>query len=191
MTESEIKELLLKHDRSIEMLATSIEHLVKSQEQTSNDLKETNKRLEEISKLLSKQVVFSEKLNVVEKDARECCKRAHKRIDEIEETQRSDQGCSSVKLVNRDVVALTKEVTRLIGTVEEHRIKIDQVDKLQTKSISPKTLMWAAGLTVGYLITFGTYVVQTFNKLERTDAKITTLLERDIRDTAKLMERIK
>lgn len=148
MTESEIKELLLKHDRSIEMLATSIEHLVKSQEQTSNDLKETNKRLEEISKLLSKQVVFSEKLNVVEKDARECCKRAHKRIDEIEETQRSDQGCSSVKLVNRDVVALTKEVTRLIGTVEEHRIKIDQVDKLQTKSISPKTLMWAAGLTV-------------------------------------------
>ena len=191
MTEEAMKDLLLKHDTAIQKFAQSIEHLAQAQSDTSREIKETGRRLEEITKYLAKQQVFSSKLEAMDRELVDSFKRVHKRIDDIETTQRSDAGCSSVKLINRDVAALTKEVNRLVGIVEEHRLNLERLDRAQARSISPTAMRWAAGFIVAYLISFGTYVVQTFNRLERTDAKLTTLLERDIKDTAKLMERIK
>ena len=191
MTEEALRELVLQHDTSIQKFTQSIEHLAKAQAETSQEIKELGKRLEEITTYLAKQQVFSTKLETMDRELAESFKRVHKRIDAIEQTQVSDSGCSSVKLLSRDVAAVTKDVNRLVGIVEEHRLNIEQHDRLHARSISPTALRWSAALVVGYLISFGTYVVQTFNKLERTDAKITTLLERDIKDTARLMERIK
>ena len=191
MTEEALRELVLQHDTSIQKFAQSIEHLAKAQSTTSQEIKELSKRLEEIMTYLAKQQVFSTKLDAMDRDLVESFKRVHHRIDVIEKTQASDSGCNSVKLLNRDVMALTKEVNRLVGIVEEHRLNIESLDKANAKSVSPNYIRWAGGLLITFLVAFGTYVVQTFNKLEQTDAKISVLLERDIKDVAKLMERTK
>ncbi len=191
MTEEAMKDLLLKHDTAIQKFAQSIEHLAQAQSDTSREIKETGRRLEEITKYLAKQQVFSSRLEAMDRELADSFKRVHKRIDDIETTQRSDAGCSSVKLLNRDVSALTKEVNRLVGIVEEHRLNIEKIDRIQAGAISPSTIKWFVGLLMPALIAFGSYVVVMFAKLERTDAEITTLLKRDIKDTAKLMERIK
>ena len=52
-------------------------------------------------------------------------------------------------------------------------------------------VVWAGGVVIAYLVYFGVYVVQSINEIEKTTTKLATMLERDIKDTAKLMEAIK
>jgi len=181
MTDEIMRELVTKHDAVIGNLVTSVEHLVSSQT-------ETNKRLEEISKFLAKQAVFSNKLEMMDKDLIESFKRVHSRIDEIDAIQKSESGCNSMKLLNKDLDSVAKDTTRLIGIVEEHRIEIENISKVQATYPSTNAIRWGIGLLLVYTITFGTYVVQSLNSLTTTDARITTLLERNIVDTGKLME---
>ena len=186
-----MKDLLMQHDSAIVQLTKSIDHLVQAQSTMSDELKETNKRLEEIMRFLAKQQVFQNKIDTMDRELIESFKRVHKRIDAIEQTQVSDAGCNSVKLLNRDVLALTKEVNRLVGIVEEHRLNIEKIDRVQAGAISPSSIKWFVGLLMPVLIAFGSYVVVTFAKIERTNTELGTLLKRDIKDTARLMERIK
>ena len=191
MDNEAIRDLVLKHDAVIMQQSSTIEHLVKVQSELSKEIKASNKRLEELTSFLTKQHIFQNRLDSLDRELTESFNRVHKRVDEIENTQKGDSGCNSVKLVTKDVISVTREVNRLVGIVEEHRLNLERLDRAQARSISPTAIRWSAGFIVAYLISFGTYVVQTFNRLERTDAKISTLLERDVKDIAKIMERIR
>ena len=200
MTDEIMRELLTKHDSAlveqdatIKTLVVSVEHLVRAQT-------ETNEQLKDISKYLAKQAIFSNKLDTIDREIKESFerrdkelieknKRIHVRIDEIDVLQKSENGCNSVRLLHKDVDSLTKDVTRLVGITEEHRMSIERLDKNDSGKVSPTTIRWAVGLTILYSISFGTYVVQAFSKVDAINSRITVLLERNIKDTTELMHR--
>ena len=192
MTDDVMKDLVTKHDATITQLVSSVEHLVRSQTTT-------NERLEEISKFLAKQVVFSSKLETMDKDISDSFsrrdqskldsdKRIHRRIDEIETTQKSDNGCNSVRLLTKDIESLTKDVTRLIAHDAERSTSLEELDKKVDKYPSNKVIITISTVVIGYMIIFGTYVVQSLNKFDTTTAKLSVMLDRDMADISKLME---
>ena len=183
MTDDVMRDLVTKHDTVITNLVSSVEHLVSSQT-------ETNKRLEEITKFLTKQVVFSNKLENMDRDVAESFKRVHSRMDEIDDVQKSSRGCSSVRLLTKDLESLTKEVDRLVENMNSNREYVEAVDKQVSEMLSPSLLKWVGGFIILYTVTFGTYVVQSFNTLDKTNTSIRTLLDRDMKDTSLLMESI-
>jgi hypothetical protein len=184
MTDDIMRDLVTKHDAVITSLVSSVEHLVQSQT-------DTNKKLEEITKLLSQQTLLSTKLEQMDKELVESFKRVHHRIDEVDNLQKSDLGCNSVRLLTKDIESLTKDTMRLVGLVEDHRQNLEMVKKIQNGYPSTTAIRWGIGVLIAYSITFGTYVVQSIGGLSQTDARVLTLLERDIRDTAILMEHLK
>lgn len=192
MTDDVMKDLVTKHDATITQLVSSVEHLVRSQTTT-------NERLEEISKFLAKQVVFSSKLETMDKDISDSFsrrdqskldsdKRIHRRIDEIETTQKSDNGCNSVRLLTKDIESLTKDVTRLIAHDADRSKSLEELDKKVDKYPSNKVIITISTVVIGYMIIFGTYVVQSLNKFDTTTAKLSVMLDRDMADISKLME---
>jgi len=200
MTDETMKELLTRHDDAIIKQDTTIKALVVSVEHLVSAQTETNEQLKDISKYLAKQAIFSNKLETIDREVKESferrdkeltekTKRIHLRIDEIDVLQKSENGCNSVRLLHKDVESLTRDMTRLIGVTEEHRMSIEQLDKNDSNKISPTTIRWAVGLTILYSISFGTYVVQAFSKVDAINSRITVLLERNIKDTTDLMHR--
>jgi len=184
MTDDIMKDLVTKHDAVITSLVASVEHLVKSQT-------DTNKKLEEITKLLTKQVLLSNRIEAMDKELTESFKRVHHRIDDMDKLQKSDNGCNSVRLLTKDIEALTRDTIRLVGSVEDQRQHLEAMQKIQTSYPSTTAIRWGVGILIAYSITFGTYVVQSISGLTQTDARVLTLLERDIRDTAILMDNLK
>lgn len=159
MTDEALKDLVLKHDHTIENLANSVEALV-------NSNTETNKRLEEISRYLAKQAVFDTKLADMDKDISESFQRVHKRIDEVDNIQKSNDGCKSVQLLHKDVTALTKTVSQLAGTVGDIKISNEHTDSKVNSLPTPKVIAWVAGFSIAYLVSFGVYVVQQLHESE-------------------------
>jgi len=206
MTDDVMKELVTKHDTVIEQLVTSnahivtsVEHLVATNKETNKNQLATNNRLEEISKYLAKQAVFNNKLETMDKEVQESFnrrdiaklesdRRIHERIDEVTTVQKSEKGCNSVRLLTKDVESLTREMTRLVGKEEEHRLKVEHLEAQRAADVSPTTAKWAVGLIVAYSIMFGTYVVQSINGLNNTNTKVLSMLNRDMKDTDKLMK---
>jgi len=206
MTDEVMKDLVSKHDKVIEELVisntgivTSVEHLVETQKESNERQLATNNRLEEISKYLAKQAVFSTKLEAMDREIKESFqrrdevrlekdKRIHARIDEVELLQKSENGCNSVRLLTKDTEAITRDVLRLVGTIKEHRLGIEFLEKKSASDIKPSTIRWAIGILVGYSILFGTYIVQSIGGLNSANVEIASMLHRDMEDTSKLMK---
>jgi len=175
----------------IEEMVVSINSLVTSQ-------KDLTKELSSISQKLNNQDLVNNRLALLDKEVAESFKRRddsivesnkqiNKRIDDIAIIQTSDNGCNSVRLLTKDVQALTRDTIRLVGVTEEHRIKIEHIDEDRAKDISPASIKWAIAIFIGYTITFGTYIVNSINALHSTDVKTLSMLNRDMKDTSKLM----
>ena len=176
MTDEDVKQLVTKHDLTLTQFATSIEHLVSTQV-------DINKRLEEISNFLTKQTIQWAKLDTMDRELAESFKRVHIRIDIIENIQKTDSGCNSVKLLHKDVESISKDVIRLTGAIEEQRIMYEHLKSNNDKAPSPALVKWVVGILIGYSVMFGTYVVQTFSAIDKTNARLVTKLDRDIEDT--------
>jgi len=206
MTDEAMRELVTKHDTVIEQLVvsnsqivTSVEHLVEAQKESNERQLATNSRLEEISKFLAKQAVFSTKLETMDREVRESFKRRdeakaesdrriHARIDEVATTQKSDNGCNSVRLLTKDVEALTREVAKLVNDEVEQRTRVEKLEAARAADVSPTTVKWVVGLIIAYSVMFGTYVVQAINAINNVNTEIASTLSRDIKDTGKLMD---
>ena len=209
MTDDAMKELVTKHDTVIEHLVTSnaeivnsVKNLVEAQKESNERQMATNARLEEISKFLAKQVVFSTKLESMDKEVaesftrrdiekKESDTRIHKRIDEVELLQKSSSGCQSVMLLKKDVDVNARDVTRLIGDSEEHRIMLDGMDKKISNYPSNKAIVTAVIFVFGYMVVFGTYVVQSIGKFDVMITKLDTTLKNDISDIVELKRKMK
>ena len=174
MTDDAIKDLVLKHDSEISLLANSIENQSKSIESLVNSNTETNKQLKEISNHLAEQALFDNKLEAMDKELEESFKRVHKRIDDIENIQESTIGCKSVQLLNKDTQSLSKDTIRLVGTLEDAKNELHIAGKRIDELPSPKVLQWIIGLVIVYLVSFGSYVVSS---LHTNEVKITKITE--------------
>ena len=179
MTDETMKDLVNKHDLSIAQLIQSVDHLVTTQA-------ETNKRLEEISSFLSKQTIIASKIETIDREIADSFKRVHLRIDEIDSIQKNDNGCNSVRLLNKDLESITKDISRLLLVVDSQRIMYESIKSEIDRGVNPAVIKWIAGLIVAYSVMFGTYVVQSFAMLEKTNARLIIKLDRDIEDTKKL-----
>ena len=174
MTDDALKELVLKHDSEISLLANSIENQSKSIESLVASNAETNKQLKEISGYLAKQALFDSKLESMDKELEESFKRVHKRIDDLKNTQESTIGCKSVQLLNKDTQSLSKDTIRLVGTLEDTKNELHIAGKRIDELPSPKILQWVIGLVIVYLVSFGSYVVTS---LHTNEVKITKIIE--------------
>ena len=178
MTDDAMKDLVTKHDATITQLVHSVEHLVQSQT-------ETNKRLEEISKFLAKQAVFSTRLEEMDKNLYESFSRVHKRIDNIENTQTSEFGCNSVKLLNKDIISCNQSIKRLEVSTLEQKGKLELLTDQVNQIPKPSTLKWAIGILAVYSISFGTFVIDGIYK-ERAFAQRQEVINTEI--TKELLE---
>ena len=190
----DLRETVHWHDKDIDRLVVSVDNLVQTQG-------ETNKKLEDISSHLANSAIASNKLEEMEQEITDSFQHRNREINEtnkifgeklevIEHIQRSDTGCQSVKLLAKDVGSMSKEHTLVMGTLEEHRIKLEHMEHHFATMISPLTMKWIAGVIIMYSVTFGSYVVNSINKLNNINVKVTQMLNRDIKDTAKLMKLI-
>ena len=167
MTDDTLRELVLKHENTIEKLASSVESLVVSQV-------ETNNKLEEITKYLAKQAVFDTKFENVNRSTNETFKRAFSRIDKLESTQNSNSGCKSVQLLGKDIIGLEKEYGQMARVIGEVKINTEKMEKRIDAMPSPVTVRWIVGLTVVYMVSFGSYIVSA---LQHNEVMITKLME--------------
>ena len=201
MTDNELKELVNKHDAVIGQLVTSNSQIVASIDNLVIAQRASNDRLSEISILLGKQDILSIKLDTMDKDIQESfnrrdvivvdsVKRLHSRIDELERIQKSDSGCSSVKLMSKDIDSNSRDIIKLTGDHEEHRIRVKHLEEHRAADISPITIKWITGMIVAYSITFGTFIVQRLDNTSTEITKISSMLERDMKDTDKIMSLI-
>jgi len=174
MTDDALKDLVLKHDSEISLLANSIENQSKSIESLVASNAETNKRLEEISGYLAKQALFDNKLEVMDRELSESFKRVHKRIDEMDEIQTSTNGCKSVQLLTKDVESVEKESTHLAGTIGDMKITLETQQKVLDSLPSSKLITWILGFIIVYSVTFGSYVV---SELQANEIKVTKIVE--------------
>jgi len=175
----------------IENIIMSINSLVTSQH-------ELTKELGNVAQKLSSQDLVNNRIDLLDKELTESFKRrdetfsennkrVHNRINSVEAIQASDSGCNSVRLLTKDVQALTKDTLRLVGVTEEHRIKIENIDSSRAKDMSPTLIKGVVVVMIGYSVTFGTYIVDSISKLNATDIKTLSMLGRDMKDTNKLM----
>ena len=174
MTDDALKDLVLKHDSEISLLANSIENQSKSIESLVNSNTETNKQLKEISNHLAEQALFDNKLEAMDKELEESFKRVHKRIDDIENIQESTNGCKSVQLLNKDTQSISKDTIRLVGALEDTKNELHAIGKRIDDLPSPRVLQWGIGLVIVYLVSFGSYVVSS---LHTNEVKITKITE--------------
>lgn len=168
MTDEALRSVVAQHDTTIVQLVTSVEHLVKSQS-------ETNKRLEDISKLLTKQIVLSTKLEEIDRNAAETFSRVHKKIEELEDVQKSEVGCNSVRILQKDVERALRDLERLEVQILRNRGDLDIIAQEQTHTVKPATLKWALGMLIVYSVSFGSFVVSNLYELRSIVTKQTVV----------------
>ena len=147
---------LIEHDNIIKKLVFSVEQLVSTQADTNIELKK-------IATFLAKQAVFSTKLEDLESNLSESSSRLNKRISNIEETQSSVFGCSSVKLVNKDITRLTEDIDKLVVAVGSINTKVESVTHKQAEALSSSTIRWILVFVITYIVGFGVYVSNSIN----------------------------
>lgn len=185
MTDDTLKDLVLKHDNEISLLANSIQNQSKSIESLIESNTETNRRLDEISKYLAKQAVFDTKLNSMDRELTESFKRVHNRIDDLDSVQSSVAGCTSVQLLSKDVSSVTKDVNRLVEAIEKRQSDIGNIKTSLDSIPSISTVRWAIGLLVVYVVLFGSYVVTSLQEEEVQITSNTKVIESAVNDGKK------
>jgi len=165
MTDDTLKDLVLKHDHTIETLVSSVDQLVASNT-------ETNNRLADISKYLAKQSVFDTRLSAMDRELEDSFRQVHARIDTLDVVQSSEHGCKSVQLLNKDVQSISKDTLRIVESLENTQEKLEITSKRLDEIPSQKIMQWVVGIVIIYLISFGSYVVTSIHTNEVAITKI-------------------
>ena len=80
MKDNDVKDLVIAHDKHIEVMSQSIEHL-------ADAVGTTNRKMEDIIEVLSNQQVQAERLSNMDENLRESFERVHNKIANLEEHQ--------------------------------------------------------------------------------------------------------
>lgn len=136
MTDTDIRDLVIKHDAHIDTLASSIEQL-------AIGVGSTNTRLESVIDMLSKQQVIEERVNNMDKELDESFDRVHTNIRELKDTSKETS-------VNHEKITVANK-------------RIDKLEAATSSLPSSMLVRWVVGLFVLYAVSFGTYVVQSIH----------------------------
>lgn len=104
MREEELAVLVTKHDKHIDSMAQSIEHL-------AGAVGITNRKLDDVIEVMGQQNILMEKFHNLEENLKESFGRVHKRTQKIEDIC-NNEGCSALKLSNKDIKSLEKRLTK-------------------------------------------------------------------------------
>ena len=88
MSDEDLKNLVLKHDHTLESLALSMEHF-------ANEVNKNNTKLDKVVEAINTQNVLIEKFNNMEQNLKESFSRVHDRSDKIQ-----NHCDSNTKLIN-------------------------------------------------------------------------------------------
>jgi tetrahydromethanopterin S-methyltransferase subunit G len=116
MTDEAKIDLLIKHDKNIDLMASSIEHLAIS-------VGGTNTKLDKVIEAMNTQNVLMEKFSNLESNLNESFGRVYTRIKTIEDTHVGN-GCGSVilvgekiKVANSRIDDIERAIKFVIGTI--------------------------------------------------------------------------
>lgn len=157
MNDKDIRDLVIKHDTHIDMLATSIEQL-------AIGVGSTNTKLESVIEMLAKQNVIEEKVSNMDVEAKEAFNRVYVSLRELNSMKDGD-GCKSAQQLEKDK-ELYDEKLKVVNR------RILDLESETKKIISPVLLRTALGLLLIQTITFGTYIVQSIHGLETNNSTI-------------------
>ena len=109
MTDEAYKELTIKHDKSIDLLANSISSLADS-------VGATNKKIDDLLAVVSRQNVLSEKFDNLEENLKESFNRVHNKTREIERHQNVD-GCPILKVEVEKIKVANNRISDIESTL--------------------------------------------------------------------------
>ena len=150
MTDDNYKDMVIEHDKHIDMLAGSITSL-------STSMDSSNSKLDTVIDALTHQNVIIERMNNMDVNISESFNRAWKRLDTLEDTTKNE-GCEAAKLVKKDTEAIADKAlsaNKRIANLETAHSLID--------TVSSGTVKWVSGLLLFYSIIFGTYVTSAIH----------------------------
>jgi len=165
MRDEDVKDLVMTHDKHIEVMSQSIEHLASA-------VGTTNSKMEEIIGVLSTQNVIMEKVNNMDTNIKEFADRIGSRIEAVEKTQNAD-GCAPLKVLESTAVIYDKR----LGASEKH---IGALYDETKRIIPPSVIKWVLGLLILEAISFGTYTVQFLHEID-TAARMQKVKSEEIR----------
>jgi ABC-type transporter Mla subunit MlaD len=105
MREEELKDLVVAHDKHIDLMAQSIENLASAVGATSS-------KLDDIIGVITQQNVLMEKFHNLEDNLKESFDRVHSKVRAIEENQEGS-GCSALKVLASKDAALIARLKKL------------------------------------------------------------------------------
>ena len=201
MTDETMKDLVNEHDKAIKQLTISNIELSESIKTLVSSQTSINNQLQTISESLVKQLLISEKLDnmneeikssfdVRDKSTLDVYGRIFERIGLLEQTQQSSTGCNSIKLLHKDIESITKSISNTEKLENINTKRIADLENHNASSFSPSTYKWAIALLITYCAMFGIYVVQSINSLTSANKESSSLLHRDIKDTAVIMKKV-
>ncbi len=127
MKDEDVKDLVIAHDKHIEVMSQSIEHL-------ADAVGTTNRKMEDIIEVLSNQQVQAERLSNMDDNLKESFERVYSKIDAIETVQKAAVPPYIIKWVL--VLLITYAVTFGTYFVQSiHSLDISSAKHISTSSI--------------------------------------------------------
>ena len=152
MTEEEHKKLSVHTDKNLEILTHSVTQL-------TNNVNTINSRMEDMLKLMADHNVMTERLNNMDSNMKEFSARMGERLLSLEESH-SGSGCQAMRSAEESIKAVGKSIDTVRDRVKESEIKLND-------TITATTTKWLVGILIIYTVSFGTYVVQGIQGLEK------------------------
>ena len=172
MKDEDYKDMVIAHDKHIDLLASSIESL-------ANNVGATNGKLDDVIDVITQQNVLVERMNNLDTNVAESFNRAWGRFEKLEDMASHD-GCEVAKKLHQD-----KELFNEKLKVSNKRVKDleddvkDTTDKI-ANTVSASTIKWAIGIFLSYSVIFGAYVVDTMHE---TDNTVNSYISADVERT--------
>lgn len=144
MNENDKMDLLLVHDKHIEVMSQSIEHLAEA-------VGNTNKKMDNIIDVMSSQNVILEKVNNMDTNLKESFNRVHDKIRVIENAQNAD-GCTTLRVQSEHITNNDREIKAL--------------KDLQKNAVPQWLIKVLLGVLIVNAVSFGTYVVSSIQGIK-------------------------
>ena len=153
MTDENYKDMVINHDKHIDMLSSSIVSL-------STSMDSSNQKLDTVIDALTHQNVIVERMNNMDINIAESFNRAWHRLGKLEDTA-ANSGCEASKILRKD-----QSVSDEKAKVANKRINDLEDVVHNSDNITSGTVKWVLGLLLFYSVAFGGYVVTTIHDNE-------------------------
>jgi len=167
---NDLEKTLHAHDKQIGLIASSVETLLERIEKTDD-------KIDSIYNLVAKQTILSEKLFHLEASTSGNFVRINQKLSGIDKILNNDIGCSVAK-------SEKQRLDTAVSTLVALSTRLENLELSSSNKIGSGTVYTIFVLVLGYLITFGVYVEQYLNKLDRNiiNNKNSIFVERALKD---------